>query len=460
MSGMKGTRIAGPAAAAAAILALAVAAEWSLRVGWADYVAQPGTLEAFKGAVRWSPAQSAYQYRLGVLAEEKDPAGAMAALRQAAALDPTIRRGHGSKSGCSWRRTGRRMPRSAACCTRRTWTDVRAAVDAGQLLFPAKRHGEVLEVGGIGGGNGLRRRHAVLPALRTCGGRRTVDRASWNCRPEVRLDYLSYLVSHGPLEAILPAVRKVMEEDRKADVPMLVDACDRLLDNQRAADALEVWNRLAQKRDIPLGTVGADAGSVLTNGTFASAPSSRGFDWRLPAVDGVSASGEEKSGGLRLTFSGSEPERCEVLGQFLPLRENTPYELKFTYRTSGIEPGAGLRWRVVQASGGGNWRREKACRRKIQKRSGSCFGHRRGSGWPGSHWNTGGPWAPRGPLASSYCAKPISDPRTKSAERVGMRPLHRRHPLYTSIFADWHGPPKRILRDAARLDGDLINVMK
>ena len=74
-------------------------------------------------------------------------------------------------------------------------------------------------------------------------------------------------------------------------------------------------------------------------------------DWRLPKIDGVSASADE-GGGLRLTFSGSQPENCEPLVQFVPVQENTDYELKFEYRTHGIAAGSGLAWRITDPNGG------------------------------------------------------------------------------------------------------------
>jgi len=151
---------------------------------------------------------------------------------------------------------------------------------------------------------------------------------------------------------MMPAARKVLEGDREPDVAVLMAACDRLLDGQRAEGAMEIWNSLAEQHRIPLGAVGG-GGPILTNGTFRTAPISHGFDWRVPTPEGVSASGEEKPSGSRLTFSGRQPENCEVLAQFVPMREQTAYELKFAYRTPGIRPGTGLRWRVMDASTGG-----------------------------------------------------------------------------------------------------------
>jgi hypothetical protein len=78
----------------------------------------------------------------------------------------------------------------------------------------------------------------------------------------------------------------------------------------------------------------------------------QGFAWRLPTVNGISASREEKPSGLRLTFSGAQPENCEPLYRVLPVRENTVYEFTVLYRTAGIRPDTGLGWRVTDMDGG------------------------------------------------------------------------------------------------------------
>ena len=37
--------------------------------------------------------------------------------------------------------------------------------------------------------------------------------------------------------------------------------------------------------------------------------------------------------------------------QYLPLRENSRYALRFRYRTSGIAPGTGLAWSITDSRG-------------------------------------------------------------------------------------------------------------
>jgi hypothetical protein len=149
----------------------------------------------------------------------------------------------------------------------------------------------------------------------------------------------------------MPALRKLMEGGREMDTPLLVAACDRLLEAARTRDALEVWHALAAGHRVTFAALAPDRGTVVTNGRFVIAPTSHGFDWHLPGVEGVSAAREDQSGGLRLTFSGGQPESCDVLAQSVPVLGDKGYRLAFRYRTGEMAEGAGLVWRVLDESG-------------------------------------------------------------------------------------------------------------
>jgi hypothetical protein len=176
---------------------------------------------------------------------------------------------------------------------------------------------------------------------------------------ELRAGYLYYLLIHSRMDLIGPAVNRLLAENRTADVPLLLTACERLLDARRVPEAADVWNRLAEAGRVPFRTPGGEGEQLVANGNFKVPPTSRGFDWRLPEVEGVSVSTEEEArGGVRVTFSGREPEECEVLVQLVPSRSKMHYELRFEYRTRGIVSGAGLGWRITDASAGGTVLRE------------------------------------------------------------------------------------------------------
>jgi hypothetical protein len=170
--------------------------------------------------------------------------------------------------------------------------------------------------------------------------------------PEVRAAYLAYLLEQNRVDLIGPAVQRLLEENRENDVPLLLTACDRFLDVRRVDGAAGIWNRQAAAGRLPFPTPAGAGEQFIVNGSFLAPPASRGFDWRLPAVEGISASREERPPGLRITFSGREPEDCEALAQLVPLRMRTAYDLSFGYRTREIPRGVGLGWRITDASSG------------------------------------------------------------------------------------------------------------
>jgi hypothetical protein len=81
-------------------------------------------------------------------------------------------------------------------------------------------------------------------------------------------------------------------------------------------------------------------------------PLLRGFDWRLPAVEGVSVSRLEQPSGVRVLFTGNNPEQSEPLLQWLPAEPGVAYAFTWRHSTRDIPSGAGPRW-VVSAEAGG-----------------------------------------------------------------------------------------------------------
>jgi len=154
------------------------------------------------------------------------------------------------------------------------------------------------------------------------------------------------------VDLIGPAVHRLLEDNRQTDAPLLLTACEHFLAAAQVDEAVDLWEGLARAGRIPFETPMAKGRQLLTNGTFTTPPSSQGFDWRLPEAEGISVSREGEARGLRITFSGSEPEDCEALVQLVPVRGKTKYELRFEYRTEGIASGAGLEWRLTRAGDG------------------------------------------------------------------------------------------------------------
>ena len=330
---------------------LAILATWSLRLGWADYWAGRGGVTDLERAIAITPDQAPYYVRLAARLALDEPERSIAALRRATALNPA--------DAESWVALGLQLEA------------VNNLDEAEQCLLRAAEESHLFLPRWVLANFYFRRNNPARfwqwakasatmvygdpqPLFRLCG--RAAEDGELISRlqirdPELQIRYLSYLLDQDRADLAGPAVRAVLDGQRASAVPVLLRTCDQLLDSRRVAEALEIWNRLADARWIPFGPLIPGSGTTLTNGDFQSSLGLGGFDWRLPRIEGVSASRETSPPGLRIQFSGRQPESCEPLSQIVPVQENAEYELTFRYRTSGIAPGTGLGWRVSDLRG-------------------------------------------------------------------------------------------------------------
>ncbi len=328
------------------ILGGAIAAStWSVRLACGDYWFREQTVPGIRRAIAFTPGQAGYYVRLALLDPPGNQRTAIATLRHAVALDPSDAASW-IELGLHYEEEGDRL-QAEQCLLRAAredaqylprWTLANYYFRANEIdrfwFWTAKAAALVHD--------------DPTPLFRLCGrvaeDGALVDRLNIG-RKDVQAAYLSYLLNEGRLNLIQPVSRRLLTATRASDVPLLLTACDRLIQSSDAAGALVIWNGLAYTHAIPSEPLQPAQGIVLTNGDFRAPSILRGFDWRLQPTDGVSASVDE-GGGLRLAFSGGQPEDCEFLGQFVPLQENIRYKLEFAYQTSGISAGSGLEWRI------------------------------------------------------------------------------------------------------------------
>jgi len=330
----------------AVVAALAVAAVWTFRVAVADSFGRSGTVKGTERAIAWTPDQSLNYVRLSVLTAETNPERAKAALEKAVALNPSDAR--------SWIDLALRsevegdIKRAKRCLLRAAEVDNQYLPrwslanfyyrenDSERFWIWAKRSSEMLY-------------GDPAPLFRLCDdvadGGNLIERLDLRT-PDLQASYLNYIMARGRNKLLASVAGRVLPHRRPTDVPILLTACDRLIQLGAVEDALAIWNSLADSRQIPYRLLSPSADPTVTNDEFSIAPSARGFDWFLPDVAGVSASREDESGGIRLTFTGRQPESCLVLSQLIPVTENTRYEAEYRYNTSGIADLAGLSWSV------------------------------------------------------------------------------------------------------------------
>src|ERR1035438_9579487 len=149
----------------------------------------------------------------------------------------------------------------------------------------------------------------------------------------LQANYLAYLTNQNRIESIIRTAARLLAWNREADTPVLLAACDRLIADDRTEPAVGIWNQLAELHKIPYSPLAPRSGRSLTDGGFTVSPTSQGFDWRLPDVGGVATLLDERPDGLRISFSGRQPESCDVVTQILPVMDGADYELRFLYLT-------------------------------------------------------------------------------------------------------------------------------
>ena len=85
----------------------------------------------------------------------------------------------------------------------------------------------------------------------------------------------------------------------------------------------------------------------MTDGSFARSPLSRGFDWHLPTVAGVSSFLNANPNALGFEFSGEEPDSFALMNETAPVAAAKDYAMVVDYNTAGIAAGSGLAWQVT-----------------------------------------------------------------------------------------------------------------
>jgi tetratricopeptide (TPR) repeat protein len=337
--------------AAAAMAGLIAVSLWSIRAGAADYRMHQETVGAAHEAIALTPDQSEAYARLAWLASGGDPQTAKAALLHAVAVNP-------------WDTRSRIELGLLAEAEGDLATSARyllQAAEADHLFLPRWtlanyyfRRGDTAQFWRWAKETADRAYGDTQPLFRLCGrvaeDGKLLDRLQIQSA-DVRAGYLSYLLGQNRVDLIAPAVRRLLQENRDVDAALLWQACERLLEARRVDEAMEIWNRQADAGRAPSRTSTGEGEQLTVNSEFAAPPTSRGFDWRLPVVEGISFSREDESHGLRVTFSGRQPEDCEALAQLVAVRGQVAYDLEFVYRTPGLANAKGIGWRMTSGDG-------------------------------------------------------------------------------------------------------------
>lgn len=169
-----------------------------------------------------------------------------------------------------------------------------------------------------------------------------ITRRILNNNPKLLRQYLSFLLSKDqPSSAAGIAIRLTQEGDPAADVPQMLSAINQIIADKDASSADAIWKTLIAKHWVI-----ADAGSP-NNPNFNREPLPVRFDWTIPASSNVQT--VPGPSGLETDFSGLESDQCAVAEQSVVLAPGN-YEMDYTYRTQGIDPGTGIHWQINSAN--------------------------------------------------------------------------------------------------------------
>jgi len=333
---------------------LALAAIWPIRLGLADRFFLELTPESTQKAIDYMPERSMYQRQLGIFYSMDDPQRSRAATRRAVELNPFDAR--------AWIELGLGAELDGDDATAERELGHAAEVDRGYLPRWALanyyfRKGDTDKFWLWSKAAAAMAYEEPTLLFRLCDhvdDKKNLLVGLELHTPKARKQYLEYLVDGNHTGLLGEVALAIARDNLETDTIPLLQSCDRLLAVQKNDEALQVWNVLAETKRVPFNPlIVTGSQNVITNGKFTVPPTLHGFDWHWVERNGIIIKPESETGGLRVSFSGRQPEVCEVLYQLAPVREETRYVFRYGYQTATIAPGTGLLFAITNPTGGG-----------------------------------------------------------------------------------------------------------
>lgn len=182
---------------------------------------------------------------------------------------------------------------------------------------------------------------ANFPARPEC-----ILRSDFNGPPNVLRDYFQWLISKTDLDAAGEVADTLIRKRDPESVPALLDYCDRLLLAGKIQGAVGLWNSLAEQGRVSA-PVPATGGVMDSDLKLVEPP--HGFAWRMPPVAGVELMLLHP--GLQISLSGTQPDKCELLSQWVPIGSAPARILGYRSVSSGLAAGSGVHWRITTPAG-------------------------------------------------------------------------------------------------------------
>jgi hypothetical protein len=124
------------------------------------------------------------------------------------------------------------------------------------------------------------------------------------------------------------------------------------------------WNKLVARKFIAGSSLDPQKAISIPDpdltGDLASVAQPRGFrPVFFPSTD-VEATPLSAPPGIRIAFSGHQPETCDFLMQLIPVLTEQNYRFTFEYQTTGVKQKSGVRWKVLRATNDQNLQPDSA----------------------------------------------------------------------------------------------------
>ena len=180
----------------------------------------------------------------------------------------------------------------------------------------------------------------------------TIQRLAIPPKPFVLRWYLIFLQESGRLDAALATAPALYPQSGPDDLPAFYGLVDRLNSQNRAPDAVPVWNALIERKITAYQPLNPARGLSLTNGDLEIEPLRRGFDWLLNRPTGIYESYSHTTRSIRFDLDGDESEHEELAAQTMAMLPERRYRFHFRYITSEITGAPGFRWILADLGAG------------------------------------------------------------------------------------------------------------
>ena len=334
----------------AILAALAAGIYWSVLLARADSLYRSGTESSMQEAARLVPQNAEYHARLAAILAGGGDGEAQTELRKAVRANPRL--------SSAWVELGLRAENDGdtagaeafllrAAHADRTYSTLWTLAnfyfrhEQREKFWSATR--QALSMGDV-------RTYDPAPLFRLCWKMsRDPDTILARAIPDigaVEARYLQFLVRENLAPAAEPVTERVVAMSGEHDLGAVFEYCDRLISEGDAERAIHAWNALCWRTLHGYKPLAPEAGVSLTNADFSVAPVEHGFDWRMPAIEGVTVERGGLPPRLWITLDGHEPETCDLVEQVLAVAPGRKYRMGFRYQTDGLAAHSGLRWRL------------------------------------------------------------------------------------------------------------------